>query len=239
MYLLVGVLALMVATGHSTAETDQLGAMQQLNRIAVGHVLLWVVAVGLGGYALWRFSEAVFGAAGEGKKLAPRLKSFGQGCVYAGIAVGAFGVALGSGTRSQAARQESLSTKVMHHAGGRLALGLAGVVIVIVGLALVREGLTVKFDKYLDLSSVSRRGRRLIETLGVIGTVARGVVFGLAGVLVIQAAWDYQPKKAAGLDGALRSLRDTGLGPWLLGVVAAGLVAFGLYGLAEARWRRT
>jgi hypothetical protein len=106
-------------------------------------------------------------------------------------------------------------------------------------LALVVEGLTRKFEKYLDLGSMTPNTRRVVEILGVSGTAARGAVFALAGVFVIQAAKDYQPGKAAGLDGALRSLRDTRAGPWLLGVAALGLLAFGLYGFAEARWRRT
>ncbi len=239
MYLLIGVLSLMVATGHSTAETDQLGAMQQLNRVSLGHLLVWVVAVGLAGYAVWRFSEALFGAAGDGKKIAPRLKSFGRGCIYTVIAVNVAQVALGSGVRSQAGKQESLSAEVMHHPGGRLAVGLVGAIVLVIGVTLVREGLTLKFDKYLDLSSLSRTTRRAIESLGLVGTVARGTVFALAGVFVIQAAWDYEPTKAAGLDGALRSLRDTRVGPWLLGLAAAGLIAFGVYGFAEARWHRT
>ena len=75
-YLVIGVLAILVAAGHSTAETDQWGAMQQLNRGTAGHLLLWVVALGLAGYSLWRFSEAAFGVAGEGRKAGPRLKSF-------------------------------------------------------------------------------------------------------------------------------------------------------------------
>jgi hypothetical protein len=73
----------------------------------------------------------------------------------------------------------------------------------------------------------------------VIGTTARGAVFALAGVFVVQAAIDYKPSKAAGIDGALRALRDTAAGPLLLGLFAAGLIAFGIYGFAEARWRRT
>jgi hypothetical protein len=239
MYLLIGVLALLVAAGHSTTETDQWGAMQQLDHGPVGHILLWVVALGLAGYSLWRFSEAAFGAAGEGKKAGPRLKSFGQGCIYAAIAFTAFQVVTGGGKRSQAGRQVTLTSQVMRHTGGRIAVGVVGAVVVAVGAVLVFEGVSRKFEKYLDLSGTSHVTRRAVTVLGVIGTVARGAVFALAGIFVIQAAWDFQPKKAAGLDGALRSLRDTRAGPWLLGVVAVGLVVFGLYGLAEARWRQS
>jgi hypothetical protein len=240
MYLLIGVLSILVATNRSTAETDQWGAMQQLNRGTAGHGLLWVVALGLAGYSLWRFSEAVFGVAGEDRKKAgPRLKSFARGCIYAVIAFMAFQVVTGGGDRSQAGRQVTLTAQVMGHTGGRVAVGVVGAVIAVIGATLVYEGVTRKFEKYLDLSRVSVPTRRLVEVLGVAGTVARGAVFALAGFFVVQAAWDYDPKKAAGLDGALRSLRDTAAGPWLLGVAALGLVAFGLYGFAEARWRRT
>ena len=238
-YLLIGILSLLVAAGHSTAETDQWGAMEQLNQKGVGHLVLWVVAVGLLAYALWRFAEAAFGVVGDGKKAGPRLKSFARGCIYSVIAFSAFEIVLGKPTKSQAGRQETLSSKVMHHTGGRIAVAVVGAIILVVGLALIREGFGRKFEKYLDLSSASRGTRRVVEFLGVAGTAARGAVFSLAGIFVIQAAWDYQPKKAAGLDGALRSLRDTRAGPWLLGLVAIGLIAFGLYGFAEARWHRT
>lgn len=239
-YLLIGLLSILVAVGHSTTETDQWGAMQQLNHGTAGHLLLWVVAFGLAGYSLWRFSEAGFGVAGEGKKGGPRLKSLARGCIYAVMAFTAFQIVTGGGKdHSQVGRQVSLTAKVMHHTGGRVAVGLVGAAVATVGLALVYEGATRKFEKYLYLSGTSRITRRTVEVIGVIGTVARGAVFALAGIFVIQAAWSFQPTKAAGLDGALRSLRDTPGGPWLLGTVALGLVLFGLYGLAEARWRRT
>ena len=238
-YLVIGLLAILVAAGHSTAETDQWGAMQQLNHRTLGHVALWVVALGLAAYALWRFSEAAFGAAGDGRKAGARLKSFARACIYSVVAVNAFQIATGGGHTSQAGRQQTMAAKVMAHGGGRLAVGLVGVVIVVVGLVLVYEGLSRRFEKYLAMSSMPRPTRRAVEVLGVVGTAARGAVFALAGAFVIQAAVDYQPAKAAGLDGALRSLRDHSAGPWLLGAAAVGLIAFGLYGFAEARWRQT
>jgi hypothetical protein len=193
----------------------------------------------LAGYSLWRFSEAAFGVAGEGRKAGPRLKSFARGCIYGVLAFTAFQIAAGGPSHSQAGRQVNLTAKVMSHTGGRVVVGLVGAAVAVVGATLVIEGVTRKFEKYLDLSRMSPAVRRLVGVVGVVGTVARGAVFALAGVFVIQAAWDYQPSKATGLDGTLRSLRDTRVGPWLLGAVALGLVAFGLYGFAEARWRRT
>jgi hypothetical protein len=85
---------------------------------------------------------------------------------------------------------------------------------------------------------MSSRVRRAIKWLGTFGHLARMVVFGLVGVFLIKAAIDFNPKKAVGLDGALAKLAHASYGPFLLGLVAAGLVAFGLYSLTDARYRR-
>ena len=238
-YLLIGLLAILVASGHSSAETDQWGAMQQLNRRMFGHAVLWVVALGLAAYALWRFGEAAFGAAGDGPKTSARLKSFARGCMYSLVAVNAFQIATGGGGTSQAGRQQTMAAKVMRHSGGRWAIGLIGIIVVVAGLVLVHEGLSRRFEKYLAMSSMSPQTRRVVEVLGRRWNGRRGAVFALAGAFLIQGAIDYNPAKAAGLDGALRSLRDHPAGPWLLGAAAVGLIAFGLYGFAEARWRHT
>jgi uncharacterized membrane protein len=187
-YLLIGFLAILVATGHSSKETDQWGAFQQLNRNTFGHIVLWILAIGLAGYSLWRFSETALGAAGEGRKVGPRLKSFFRGCIYGFFAASAFQVAVGDRTTSQAQRQQSLTAKAMQYPGGRWAVGLVGAIVLVVGLVLVYEGLTRKYEKYPRISEMSRPTRRIVTVLGTFGTTARGAVFALAGVFVIQAA---------------------------------------------------
>jgi hypothetical protein len=109
---------------------------------------------------------------------------------------------------------------------------------VIVGAVLILEGIRRKFMKLLQLSHLSPRARRIVEWLGVIGTVARGAVFALAGVLVVDAAVTYKPAKAGGIDKALLTLRGQPAGEFLLIIAALGLIIFGVYGLCEARWRR-
>jgi ABC-type Fe3+ transport system permease subunit len=118
-------------------------------------------------------------------------------------------------------------------------VGLVGVVVVVCGLVLAWEGVRRKFEKHLDLDRMSPTVRTAVEFLGVVGTSARGLVFALAGGFVIAAAVDYDPRKAGGLDRALRELADTSVGPWLLVLAAVGLMMFGVYGYAEAIWRRT
>jgi hypothetical protein len=143
------------------------------------------------------------------------------------------------GSGSQASQQQGLTAKVMAHAGGRYLVGAVGLVVLVVGGTMVFEGVTRKFEKYLRMTQMSAATRVVVEKLGVVGTVARGLVIGLAGLLVLDAAVTYQPQKARGLDGALRTLAGQPYGKVLLVVAALGLVTFGLYGYAEARWHRT
>lgn len=238
-YLLIGWLALLLATGRPRGEADQRGALQEVLRHSAGSVLLWVITIGLAGYALWRLSEAAFGVAGEGRKKGPRVQSLVRGCVYAVFAVSAVNLVTHAHQQSQVRQQQAWTARVMAHPWGRWAVGILGVIVVVVGLVQVVEGLTHKFEKYLAVHRMSPATRRTVTLLGTVGTVARGVVFVLAGVFVVRAAYEFDPGKARGLDGALRSLQGTAAGPWLLGAAAVGLMAFGLFGFAEARWRRT
>jgi Domain of Unknown Function (DUF1206) len=144
-----------------------------------------------------------------------------------------------SGTHgSQSGQQQDFTAKVMQHPGGRWLVGLAGLVIVIIGLVLGMEGIRRKFMKYLRTAQMSPRTRRVVRLLGLIGTVARGVVVALVGIGVIDAAVSHNAAKSGGIDRALLTLRNQPAGPVLLLLVALGLVIFGLYGLCEARWRR-
>lgn len=167
------------------------------------------------------------------------MQSFVRGCIYASFAVSAINLVLHAHQQSQASQQQEWTAKAMTHPAGRWAVGVVGVIVVIVGLVLIREGLTKKFEKYLEMNRMSAGTRRLVSFLGTVGTAARGAVFTVAGGLLVQAAYTFDPKKARGLDGALRALASTSFGTWLLGVAAIGLIVFGVYGYAEAVWRRT
>jgi hypothetical protein len=238
-YLLMGLLALSLAFGNSSSETDQRGALQSVAEKSGGKVLLVALALGFAGYALWRLGEAAFGVTGEGKDKGPRVKALVSGLVYGSLAVTTVTLLLGSSSGSQAQQQSSLTARVMEHTGGRWLVGLVGLVIAGAGAVMVYEGLKKKFMKYLRTGEMSPSERTVVGRLGMVGTIARGVVIGLSGVLVVQAAVTFDPDKARGLDGALRTLASQPFGPYLLGAAALGLVAFGVYGYAEARWRRT
>jgi hypothetical protein len=237
-YVLIGWVAILVALGQRSRQADQQGALQLLARQSYGLVSLWLLGIGFAAYALWRLSEAAFGVTGEGNGAGPRLKSLVRAVIYAGFSYLTFQVISGTGG-SQTKKQQDVTAKVMHHgAGGRWLVGIVGLIIVIAGLTLVFEGIRRKFMKFLQTSQMSLRTRRVVERLGVTGTAARGVVFALAGVLVVEAAVSYKPAKAGGIDKALLTLRNQPFGEFLLFLAAVGLIIFGVYGLCEARWRK-
>ncbi len=109
-----------------------------------------------------------------------------------------------------------------------------------IGIALYQgyRGVTQKFFDDSKVEEMSPHMKKWIATIGTVGHLARMVVFGLVGVFLIKAAIDYNPSKAVGLDGALAKLEHHSYGPYLLGVVAAGLIAFALFSLSDARYRR-
>ena len=236
-YVLIGWVAILIAIGHTSHAADQQGALQLLAGKPYGLVSLWLLAIGFAAYALWRLSEAAFGVVGEGNGAGPRLKSLGRAVVYAFFAVLTFKVISGT-AHNQERQQQDLTAKAMQHTGGQWLVGIVGLVVVIIGLVLVVQGFRRTFMKLLQTNRMSPRTRKIVEWLGVIGTVARGVVFALAGVLVIEAAVTHKAAKSGGIDKALLTLRGEPYGAFLLLVAAAGLIIFGIYGLCEARWRK-
>jgi Domain of Unknown Function (DUF1206) len=214
-YILIGLVAVLVALGHSAREADQQGAIQLLAGKPYGLVALWLLGIGFVGYALWRLSEAAFGVTGEGNGVGPRLKSLARAVLYAGFAVLTF-KAISGAHSSQSRQQQDLTAKAMQYPAGQWLVGIVGLVIVIAGAILVSEGFRRKFLKFLRTAQMSPRTRRVVRLLGTVGTVARGVVFTLAGVLVIEAAVTHKASKSGGIDTALLTLRNQPFGEILM-----------------------
>jgi hypothetical protein len=240
-YVLVGILVLTLAAGSGSHETDQHGALEELTQHTGGSVLVWVIACGLFAYALWRYHEAAFGVSGnsDGRKAGPRLLSLFRGGVYTVLGANAVQVATGSDRSNQSNRQQLWSARIMAHSAGRWVIAAIGIGLIAFGVVQVVKGIQKKFERRFELERMGQNSRRAVRILGTVGCPGRGVVFVLVGVFVTVAAIQYDPKKAGGLDRALRELRDATAGPWLLTLVGLGLIVFGLYGYCEAKWRRT
>jgi hypothetical protein len=236
-YILIGWVAVLVALGHSSREADQEGALQLLAGTSYGLVSLWLLAIGFAAYALWRLSEAAFGVTGEPPGAGPRLKSLGRAIVYASLCYLTITVISGT-NRSLSGRQQDMTASAMQHTGGRVLVGLIGLAIAACGVVLVVEGVRKKFIRLLNTAQMSPRTRRAVKLLGITGTIARGLVFALVGVLVVDAAITHKASESGGLDKALLTLRQQPFGEFLMLLAALGLLIFGIYGLCEARWRK-
>jgi len=239
-YATIGVLAIQVAMHSTQKRTDQKGAMETIDHQPFGHWLLIAVAVGLGGYALWRFVQAIFGSGPEGggdHSTMGRIIAAASGVAYAGMCALAVSILLGSSSQSSSSPHKS-AAGVLGWPAGQYLVGAAGVVFICVGLYQGYKGISKKFLEEDKTEKMGPTTKRWITVIGVIGHLAPMVAFGLIGLFVLRAAIDYAPKKAVGLDGALGSLAHQTYGQFLLGVVAAGLIAFGVYSIADARYRR-
>lgn len=238
LYATVGVLALGVALDVGGRTTDTAGALRTLARQPFGRVLLVLLVVGLLGYAAWRIAQASVDTDDEGDD-ASGIVTRGGAVVSAAVHLALMVLALrlvadpGSGTASGSQEQQA-TAGVLGWPAGRWLVLVVALAVIGVGVHDVREALTRGF---MDRVRVGGSRRRAVERLGVVGFLARGAVFGLAGVFLAKAAIQYDPEEAVGIDGALSRLADQPFGPFLLGAAAAGLVAYALTCLAWARYR--
>ncbi|MCX4834715.1 MULTISPECIES: DUF1206 domain-containing protein [unclassified Streptomyces] len=243
LYVLIGVLALRIAFSDSEGQqADRGGAVTEIAQKPFGTALLWLLGIALAGMALWRLTEAAFGQAGpDGRKASKRAMS-GARCVFYGfVSYSVLSYAAGSkgsGSGSSDKDSQDVTAKALDWPGGTWIVGVAGAALAVAGLWLAVRALLRKFHKHLRMSEMSKRPRQAVDVTGVFGGTARGAVFCVAGAFAIVAAVRHEPGKAKGMDDTLRAFTDTPVGPWLLALIALGLMAFGAFSWANARWRK-
>jgi hypothetical protein len=232
-YAVVGLLAVQTAFFGRGATTDTRGAIQKIAEQS--RPLLALVAVGFVGYALWRFAEALLT-----KGLVKRGVMLGSGIIYSGLAWAAFRILTGHGAGGAGVGggNEKITATVLDKPFGRWLVALAGLAVIAGGLQQLYRAWKRSFEEKLNLGQMDETERRLALRTGQLGLAARGVVFLLTGSFLVRAAWRYDASQARGLRGALDTLASQPHGPWLLGAVALGLVAYGAYSFLEARYRR-
>ena len=244
-YLIVGVIALQIAwADRPDTEASKDGALRAIAERPFAGVLLTVLAVALAGYALWRFSEALWGKRDESdehKRTLKRLGSGAKGLIYVGFLlstvrfIGGGPDSGGDGGGQEA--EESWTATVLGLPGGRLWVGAAALVLLGVAGWIAYRGVAQKYEKRLDTSEMGPLAGRVVDVVGVVGLTARGAIFGFAGYLLLRAALEYDPDEAAGVDGTLRELAEQPFGQAILTVLGVGIACYGLYSWAEARYR--
>jgi hypothetical protein len=240
LYVLVGGLAVAVATHRGGAVTSPQGAVGSVAQLPLGRVLLVFIVVGLVGYSLWGLVRAVFDPLNRGddaKGLVQRAGYLGSFAAYAGLVP--FTVQLILGTPPAQSGGTPLTARILALPGGPWIVGAFGVGwIVGAGIGQLYEAYSARFRRDFEFWHMSEDMTRVAVVLGRVGHAARGVVFTIIGILIVKSAFDARAYEQTGLDGALAALAAQTGGGLLLGVVAAGLVAFGLFSLCCARLMR-
>jgi hypothetical protein len=233
-YVIVGVVAAQAARGEGGA-TGQQGAFSEILSRPGGKFMLGLLAVGLLGYAVWRFVEASIDPEhdGGGKRALYAL----SGVIHAGLALTAMRMALGS-SRGGGGGSESLTARVMEAPAGRWLVAAAALAIVGFGIFQIVKGWRADLDRRLDFSRLPSGTRVWAVRAARAGLAARGVVFLIIGFFLFQAALQRDPGETRDLEGALDALHGASYGPWLLGLVALGLIAYGITEILKARYRR-
>jgi hypothetical protein len=238
-YALIGVLAIRLAEGVGGPRPSQQGAMNKIAHQPFGHALLVLTAIGLGGYAIWRLSQALVGHTPEyGKHSAlDRIGAAGSCVAYGAFCALAISVLRGTAGNSSA-KPKHTTAGVLQWSGGRELVAAAGLLFIGIAIYQAYLGLSKKFLSYSKTGQMTPGVLKAFTTIGVVGLVARAVAFALIGIFTLKAALDYRPREAVGIDGALARLTQHAYGTAALFVVASGLIAFGVYSVADARYRK-
>ena len=239
LYVVIGLLAVQLALGDASADQGSTGAIQWIAEQPLGKFLLVALTVALFALAAWRLLDAMVGDPVEGSEAKDRAKFAGLGIVYLGLAFAALGTTIanwssgssssggGSDTRQQA------TAAVMELPLGRWLVVAAGLaVIVFAGISVKHHTIDAQFMQRLDTNA------EWVDRLGRAGYAAKAVTLAFIGWFLVQAGLTYEPDEANGLSAVLKELSGQGWGQLLLWLVAIGLAGYGVFALAEARYRR-
>ncbi|MCZ2830829.1 DUF1206 domain-containing protein [Modestobacter sp. VKM Ac-2986] len=243
LHLLIGWLAFRIAwfVQPSTADADQTGALQTVAGSPGGRVLLWVIGLGMLALSVWQAGEVLrwwtgLLRPGHRRRVAVVCAKCGaKAVVYAVLGVTALFFAVGA-EYDAAVRFRELTDDALHIPGGAALVVAVGVGVVAVGLYTLVRGFTGGFMKDIDLHAAPDRVEPVIQHVGAVGYVAKGIAFAVSGGLLVYAAATSDVSTATGLDGAMNAIGAVPTGQWLLTAVAVGFAAFGVYALARARY---
>ncbi|MCA1625908.1 MAG: DUF1206 domain-containing protein [Acidobacteria bacterium] len=208
-YIIIGALAALAAFTGGGRTTDSRGAFEEILSQSYGKLLLGAVAVGMAAYAIWRIVQAVKDTENKG-----------------------------SDAKGIARPPKEWTATLLAQPFGQWLVGAVGLGFIAFAVSQFYKAFTAKFREKLKTNEMDEKTQTFATRFGQAGLSARGVVFGIIGVFLVLAALHSNAGEARGLSGALRALEQQSYGQWVLGIVALGLVAYGLYMLVLARYRR-
>lgn len=241
-YFIIGFLAAQAAFGSGGKTTDTKGALTTIVSQPFGKFLLFLVTIGIVGYVLLRIVQTILdpehaGEKMDAKRIATRVGYAFSGLAYAGLAVTAVKLMTGSGGSSGNSTQD-WTAWFLSQPFGQWLVGLGGAITIGLGFSYLYKAFKGKFRQQFKLTQMSNKEQTWAVRLGRLGIAARGIVFTIIGFFLIQAAKQSDASEAKGFGEALASLQQQPFGPWILGLVALGLISYGIYSVIEARYRQ-
>lgn len=242
-YLLVGVLAAMAVFSSGGSNNGKNGALQTIAEQPFGKILLGIVVLGLLGYVAWRMIQAFKDPDGYGtdkKGILKRTGFFFSGLIYLFFAFSGLRLMFpglgGSGNGGSGGGRQMMVAKVLEQPFGQWLIGIAAAILIFKGIQQLYKAYSAKFKRKVNEAEMSHKEHVTFMRTGRVGLTARGIVWGILGYFLIQAALQSDPSEAKGTEGALDFLSFTG-GPWLMGAVALGLAAYGIFMFVMAKYR--
>lgn len=239
-YLIIGLLATGVAFDLGGALTGSRGVLHLLVTQPLGRAVLALLAFGLAAYTLWLFVQAFVDPDGNGTSFLGLVDRVGQvitGIAHATLTVEAVRLAAGLPGFMRGDGIERWIAELLARPHGVWVVGLAGAIVVVIGGSQIWRALHGDIRADWKLAQLDPYRDRWRLRLGRFGLAARGLVLAIAGGLVVRAARAYDPDAAGGMEAVFQALREQTASDWLLGGVALGLVAYGMFALLEARYR--
>ncbi|MEG3927115.1 DUF1206 domain-containing protein [Microcoleus sp. D3_18a_C4] len=241
-YFIVGFLAAQAAFSMGGRTTDTSGALSEIVNQPFGKFLLFLVTIGLIGYALWRIVQTILDPEHQGdkldaKRIAQRIGYALSALGYAGLALTAVKLIMGSGG-GKSNTTEDLTAQILAQPFGQWLVGLAGSIVIGVGFSYFYEAYKAKFRRHFKLDEMSQAEQTWAIRLGRFGIAARGIVFVIIGIFLIQAAKLSDASQTKGLGEVLAILGQQPFSPVILGLVPLGLIAYGIYSVIQARYRK-
>jgi Domain of Unknown Function (DUF1206) len=237
-FVIIAVLALELAFGGRGRLIDPRGAFAVLAEQSWTRALLVLLAIGFAAYALWRLAQALFDRGGMGSApsgVGRRLIQLGQAVLYGLLAASATRVLFGF--HGQGSPKHAAAGMLGWPAGPEL-VGTVGACMAVIAGVNVYWGLSGRFTESLQVYKLRGKTERLLVLTGRIGFVALGAVLALVAWFLVKAAVEFNARKVVSLGGAMAHLARADYGSWLLTAAAAGLFAYGTFGLLQARYHR-
>ena len=239
---IIGILALLAAFGTGGETTGTTGAVESVATMPFGRLLLWIIGIGLFGYIAWNLIKAIKDPQGEGKDakgIVKRIGYFVSAIIYGNLAIGAILLAMRQKSSSGGGESEQeISARLMEQPFGVWLVGLVGVIIMVYGLYELQSGARLKFMEQLKTHEMNAKEKSAAEKAGRVGLIARGLVLAMIGFFFLRTAWTHNPDESKGVGGAFDELASQPYGMFLLAIVAAGFILYGIYQFICGRYER-